>query len=93
MLVKRSSFYPKGLEVQRIDKALKKAGFPVGPLTLLDDEVGFDIPIKMAPVMTQALGERFAMPDTMQSFVTKERLGRKTKAGFTYMAVKVKTSK
>lgn len=71
----------EGFEVERIDRALKKVGFPVGPLTLLD-EVGFDIPIKMAPVMAQALGERFAMPETMQNFVTKERLGRKTKAGF-----------
>ncbi len=71
----------EGAGVEQIDRALKSGGFPVGPLTLLD-EVGFDIPIKMAPFMAQSLGDRFLMPNAMQDFVTPSRLGRKTKCGF-----------
>ena len=32
----------EGLGIQAIDQALKKKGFPVGPISLLD-EVGLDI--------------------------------------------------
>ena len=71
----------EGAEVERLDKAFRKFGFPVGPLTLLD-EVGFDIPTKMAPLMARELGDRFLIPKEMNDFSTEKRLGRKTKAGF-----------
>lgn len=40
----------EGQSIEHLDKALVKFGFPVGPITLLD-EVGIDVGAKIAPIL------------------------------------------
>jgi 3-hydroxyacyl-CoA dehydrogenase/enoyl-CoA hydratase/3-hydroxybutyryl-CoA epimerase len=56
-------------------------GFPVGPITLLD-EVGIDVAQKVAPIMEAAFGKRIAAPKAFDKVVADGRLGRKNKKGF-----------
>ncbi|WP_206484627.1 fatty acid oxidation complex subunit alpha FadJ [Thalassotalea sp. G2M2-11] len=70
-----------GEPVEKIDKALVKFGFPVGPMQLLD-EVGIDIGAKIGPILEAELGERFAPPSAFNKLIEDGRLGRKTKKGF-----------
>jgi 3-hydroxyacyl-CoA dehydrogenase / enoyl-CoA hydratase / 3-hydroxybutyryl-CoA epimerase len=71
----------QGGAIDAIDDALLRFGFPVGPLTLLD-EVGLDIAGKSGPIMAAAFGERLAPPATLQKVIASGRLGRKAKHGF-----------
>ncbi|QIR06680.1 fatty acid oxidation complex subunit alpha FadJ [Salinivibrio costicola] len=70
-----------GESIEHIDNALLDFGFPVGPITLLD-EVGIDIGAKIAPILTQELGERFEAPDVFDLLLNDDRKGRKTGKGF-----------
>ena len=70
-----------GVTVEQVDSAMTAFGFPVGPLTLLD-EVGIDVGAKVATVLHARLGERMAPPESMQRVVEDGRLGRKNKRGF-----------
>lgn len=70
-----------GEPIEKIDQALVEFGFPVGPLTLLD-EVGIDIGSKIAPILENELGERFKAPDAFNKLIAAKRLGRKTGKGF-----------
>jgi 3-hydroxyacyl-CoA dehydrogenase/enoyl-CoA hydratase/3-hydroxybutyryl-CoA epimerase len=71
----------EGAGVDAVDKALLAFGFPVGPLTLLD-EVGIDVGAKVAKVMHQHFGDRMAPPAAMAKVIGDGRLGRKNKRGF-----------
>ncbi|MEO3879066.1 fatty acid oxidation complex subunit alpha FadJ [Rheinheimera fenheensis] len=71
----------EGEPVEKIDKALVKFGFPVGPVTLLD-EVGIDVGAKISPILTQELGERFAAPTAFDKLLADGRKGKKTEKGF-----------
>ena len=71
----------QGVAVDAIDKALTDFGFPVGPVTLVD-EVGLDVGSKAGKIMHEAFGERFAPPASMQAVVAAGRYGRKVKKGF-----------
>lgn len=71
----------EGAPVDLIDKALANFGFPVGPLTLLD-EVGLDIAAKSGPIMAAAYGERMERASALQRVIDSGRLGRKSKSGF-----------
>ena len=71
----------EGASIDAIDEALVAFGFPVGPLTLLD-EVGLDIAGKSGPIMAAAFGERMRSSDTLQRVIESGRLGRKAKRGF-----------
>lgn len=71
----------EGVPVQDIDRALKDFGFPVGPLTLLD-EVGLDVAGKVARTLGDAFGERLAPPPVMARLQADERHGRKSRRGF-----------
>ena len=70
-----------GEPIEVLDKIMVKFGFPVGPITLLD-EVGIDVAGKVAPILTDALGERFRAPDAFSKLLDDGRKGRKTKKGF-----------
>ncbi len=70
-----------GEPIEKIDQALVEFGFPVGPMTLLD-EVGIDIGSKIAPILENELGERFKAPDAFSRLIDAGRLGRKSKRGF-----------
>ncbi len=56
-------------------------GFPVGPVTLLD-EVGIDVGAKVAKVMHDHFGDRMSPPPSMEKVLADGRLGRKAKKGF-----------
>ncbi|MGL6313368.1 fatty acid oxidation complex subunit alpha FadJ [Vibrio sp. WXL103] len=70
-----------GEPIEQLDEALVNFGFPVGPITLLD-EVGVDIGAKIMPVMVEELGPRFKGPELFDTLLGDERLGRKTGKGF-----------
>jgi 3-hydroxyacyl-CoA dehydrogenase/enoyl-CoA hydratase/3-hydroxybutyryl-CoA epimerase len=71
----------QGVAIDAVDKALTDFGFPVGPITLVD-EVGLDVGSKAGKIMHEAFGERFAPPASMQAVVASGRYGRKVKKGF-----------
>jgi 3-hydroxyacyl-CoA dehydrogenase/enoyl-CoA hydratase/3-hydroxybutyryl-CoA epimerase len=71
----------EGVPIEEIDRLMVEFGFPVGPLTLLD-EVGMDVAEKVAGVMYAAFGERLAPAPAFAGLVTAGRLGRKAGKGF-----------
>jgi 3-hydroxyacyl-CoA dehydrogenase / enoyl-CoA hydratase / 3-hydroxybutyryl-CoA epimerase len=71
----------EGVRIDDIDRALVGFGFPVGPLTLLD-EVGLDIAGKSGPIMAEAFGARMQPAAVMTPVVASGRRGRKGGAGF-----------
>ena len=71
----------QGASVEAIDDAMVAFGFPVGPITLLD-EVGMDVGAKAASVMHEAFGARFAPSAAIEKLVAAGRYGRKVKKGF-----------
>jgi len=71
----------EGAAIDAIDKALVDFGFPVGPITLLD-EVGIDVGGKVGLVLSEALGVRMTPSEAMRRVVTAGRLGRKGRSGF-----------
>ncbi len=70
-----------GASVDAIDRAILDFGFPVGPMTLLD-EVGLDIAGKSGAIFVQAFGDRLAPSETLRRVVDAGRLGRKGRSGF-----------
>ncbi|RKH46068.1 fatty acid oxidation complex subunit alpha FadJ [Corallococcus sicarius] len=71
----------EGADIVQLDKALVDFGFPVGPITLLD-EVGIDVAQKVGPIMEAAFGKRMSAPKALEGVVSDGRLGRKTQKGF-----------
>jgi len=71
----------QGADIAAVDKALSDFGFPVGPVTLVD-EVGLDVASKAGKIMHDAFGDRFAPAQSVQAVVGAGRLGRKSKKGF-----------
>ena len=66
----------EGASIEAIDKALVDFGFPVGPITLLD-EVGIDVGGKVGLVLSEAFGARMAPSEAMRRVVAAGRTGRK----------------
>ena len=71
----------EGVSIDDIDGAMRKWGWPVGPITLLD-EVGIDVAAHVGPIMMEAFGERLAPPPVMAKLVSDNRKGRKNERGF-----------
>ncbi|HEV7501502.1 MAG TPA: 3-hydroxyacyl-CoA dehydrogenase NAD-binding domain-containing protein, partial [Vicinamibacteria bacterium] len=71
----------EGVPVEDIDRAMVDFGFPVGPITLLD-EVGIDVGAKVAKILHHAFGDRMTPPESMTRVVEQGRQGRKNKRGF-----------
>jgi 3-hydroxyacyl-CoA dehydrogenase/enoyl-CoA hydratase/3-hydroxybutyryl-CoA epimerase len=71
----------EGVPVETIDEAMVDWGFPVGPLTLLD-EVGIDVAAHVGGVMLEAFGDRVTPPRAIGSVITDDRKGRKNGKGF-----------
>ncbi|WP_052285707.1 fatty acid oxidation complex subunit alpha FadJ [Kluyvera genomosp. 1] len=83
----------EGENVDDIDNALVKFGFPVGPIQLLD-EVGIDTGTKILPILEAAYGERFSAPASLiQAILNDDRKGRKNGRGFYLYGVKGRKSK
>jgi 3-hydroxyacyl-CoA dehydrogenase/enoyl-CoA hydratase/3-hydroxybutyryl-CoA epimerase len=71
----------EGVSIEAIDEALVKFGFPVGPITLVD-EVGLDVATKAGAIVAEAFGARMAPNESIQRVIRAGRLGRKGKRGF-----------
>ena len=71
----------EGVAIDAIDRALVEFGFPVGPITLID-EVGLDIAGKSGAIMLEAFGNRMAPSQSLTRVVAAGRTGRKGKKGF-----------
>ncbi|MBW8770022.1 MAG: fatty acid oxidation complex subunit alpha FadJ [Gemmatimonadetes bacterium] len=71
----------EGASIGALDAALTAFGFPVGPLTLLD-EVGIDVGGKVGQVLHEAFGARMAPSDSLRRVVASGRTGRKGRKGF-----------
>lgn len=71
----------EGEKVELLDRALMKFGFPVGPITLLD-EVGIDVGAKISPILENKLGARFAAPPAFEQLLNDGRMGKKNAKGF-----------
>ena len=75
----------EGASIEEVDKALTHYGFPVGPMTLVD-EVGIDVGEKVGKVMVEAFGDRMKAPSAMHKIIEDGRKGRKNGKGlYTYV--------
>ena len=63
-----------------IDEAVKKAGYPMGPLAL-NDMVGMDVGVHTFPIMHDAYGERFPVPVLFERLLKAGRIGLKVGKG------------
>ncbi|WP_298441162.1 fatty acid oxidation complex subunit alpha FadJ [uncultured Ferrimonas sp.] len=82
----------EGEPIEKLDKALVKFGFPVGPVTLLD-EVGIDVGAKIAPILLNELGHRFEAPSAFDKLLADDRKGKKNGRGFYQFNAKKKGAK
>ena len=71
----------EGVSIEAVDRALVDFGFPVGPITLMD-EVGLDVGAKVATVLRDAFGDRLTPSQSLSRVVASGRLGRKGGRGF-----------
>jgi 3-hydroxyacyl-CoA dehydrogenase/enoyl-CoA hydratase/3-hydroxybutyryl-CoA epimerase len=71
----------QGAPIEDVDKALVHFGFPVGPVTLID-EVGLDVGAKAGKIMADAFPGRLDPAKSFQAVVAAGRYGRKSKKGF-----------
>ncbi|MDH3290327.1 MAG: 3-hydroxyacyl-CoA dehydrogenase NAD-binding domain-containing protein [Gemmatimonadota bacterium] len=71
----------EGVAVETIDKTMVKFGFPVGPITLID-EVGLDVALNASKVLHAALGDRLQPTGGLQRMLEDGRFGRKNQRGF-----------
>jgi 3-hydroxyacyl-CoA dehydrogenase/enoyl-CoA hydratase/3-hydroxybutyryl-CoA epimerase len=71
----------EGASIESVDAALVDFGFPVGPITLLD-EVGIDVGGHVGRVLGEAFGARMAPAESLRRIVEAGRKGRKGKSGF-----------
>lgn len=71
----------QGYTIEQVDLGARKVGWPVGPITLLD-EVGIDVGAKVAKTLSAAFPGRIKVPDSVSTFLDQDRLGRKSGRGF-----------
>ncbi|HRP09160.1 MAG TPA: 3-hydroxyacyl-CoA dehydrogenase NAD-binding domain-containing protein, partial [Gemmatimonadales bacterium] len=71
----------EGIPIETIDRVMTDWGFPVGPVTLLD-EVGLDVGEKAGKVMQQSFGERLTPSRALGVMSADGRKGRKNGRGF-----------
>jgi 3-hydroxyacyl-CoA dehydrogenase/enoyl-CoA hydratase/3-hydroxybutyryl-CoA epimerase len=75
------SLVERGQKPQHVDGALKAFGMPMGALELAD-RVGLDICLHVGRHLSEAFGERFAMPGWFSRMVDDGLLGEKSGRGF-----------
>lgn len=72
----------EGGEIRHIDKTMRKFGFPVGPITLID-EVGIDVGAHVSEILGKLFAGRGVTPSEAMKKMSEEGFkGRKNKKGF-----------
>jgi len=71
----------EGVPIDHLDRLLVNFGWPVGPMTLID-EVGLDVGMHVLKTMEAAWPERFKLPAWLSAIASSGRLGRKNGRGF-----------
>jgi 3-hydroxyacyl-CoA dehydrogenase / enoyl-CoA hydratase / 3-hydroxybutyryl-CoA epimerase len=71
----------QGAVIETLDHALVAFGFPVGPITLVD-EVGLDVAGKSGTIIAEAYGARMAPSSSLSRVLAAGRYGRKNRKGF-----------
>ena len=71
----------QGSSIEKIDRAIKEFGMPMGPFTLADT-VGVDIGYKVATILKESYGNRMPIASIIEKMYEAKLLGLKTKAGF-----------
>ncbi len=72
----------EGIDMRRIDEAVMQFGFPVGPITLMD-EVGLDVGAHVSEVMAPLFAARGIGADLLLQKITAAGFkGRKNRSGF-----------
>jgi 3-hydroxyacyl-CoA dehydrogenase/enoyl-CoA hydratase/3-hydroxybutyryl-CoA epimerase len=71
----------EGASIESIDQSLSDFGFPVGPITLID-EVGIDVGMHVLSTMQEAFSDRIGNPRGLAPIADSGRLGRKNNKGF-----------
>lgn len=70
-----------GVSIEYMDRVLTDFGWPVGPITLID-EVGIDVGSHVMETMAKAWPDRFTIPAHFMPIKESGRLGRKNSKGF-----------
>lgn len=82
MLNEALALLEEGGEIRHIDRVMRKFGFPVGPLTLID-EVGIDVGAHVAEILGKMFAHRGVTPsDAMKRMSEEDYKGRKNRKGF-----------
>ena len=68
-------------EPSQIDRSLTDFGFPIGPITLID-EVGIDVGFHVLETMEKAFSSRISAPNSLKAVLDSGRLGKKNGQGF-----------
>lgn len=71
----------EGYAVADLDAAMRRFGMPMGPFEVVD-EVGLDVAVKVAGVLTAAFPERMQPSPALEQLIAAGRLGRKNGRGF-----------
>ncbi len=71
----------EGVDIELIDDTMVQWGFPVGPVTLID-EVGIDVAVKVGKIMVDAFGDRLTPAEGLDKMIADDRKGRKNERGF-----------
>lgn len=73
----------EGVDLHEIDRLMREVGFPVGPVTLMD-EVGIDVGVHVAKDLAPFFAPRFGYRDAtaLEAMVKQGFLGRKSNKGF-----------
>jgi 3-hydroxyacyl-CoA dehydrogenase/enoyl-CoA hydratase/3-hydroxybutyryl-CoA epimerase len=71
----------EGFTIREIDASMRRFGMPMGPFEVLD-EVGLDVALKVAGVLTKAFPDRMTGAPALEKLTGAGRLGRKSGTGF-----------
>lgn len=82
MLNEAVQLLAEGADIRQVDTVMKDFGFPVGPITLID-EVGIDVGAHVGEVLGPLFEDRGAKPNNfMHKLLEADYKGRKNKRGF-----------